>query len=168
MEQPENDASMPISIRHELCPGDVGYITYLHGLIYAREQGWDYTFDAYVAVPLAEFARSISSQECIWIVEQEGRIVGSVAVVKFSDNQAQLRWLLLEPKVRGLGLGRRLVNEVVEFCRAAEYSSVFLWTVDLLTTATKLYQSIGFEKNQEMTHELWGSVVTEVRYDLDL
>jgi GNAT superfamily N-acetyltransferase len=124
-----------ISIRNDLQPGDVGYITYLHGILYAPEQGWDHTFDAYVAIPLSEFAKSHSSRERIWIAEKEGRIVGSVAIVKFSEKVAQLRWLLLDPEVRGQGLGRRLVEESLNFCRKAEYSSVFLWTVNTLPLA---------------------------------
>lgn len=157
-----------VSLRHDLRQGDVGYITYLHGTLYAQDQGWDYTFDAYVAIPLAEFARSQSSRERIWILEKEGRIVGSVAVVKFSDKEAQLRWLLLDPSVRGQGIGRSLAEEALEFCRTAGYSSVFLWTVKTLTIATKLYQSLGFRAIEEQTHELWGSIVTEVRYNLEL
>jgi N-acetylglutamate synthase-like GNAT family acetyltransferase len=155
-----------ISIRHDLRPGDVGYIIYLHAILYAPEQGWDHTFDAYVAMPLAEFARSHSSRERIWIAEKEGRIVGSVAIVKVSEKEAQLRWLLLDPVVRGLGLGRRLVKDALDFSRNAEYSSVFLWTVKTLSVATSLYQSLGFRKTQETTHEIWGNIVTEVRYEL--
>jgi GNAT superfamily N-acetyltransferase len=160
--------SASVSLRHDLRPGDVGYITYLHGTLYAQDQGWDHTFDAYVATPLAEFARSQSSRERIWILEKDGRIVGSAAVVRFSDREAQLRWLLMDPSVRGQGLGRWLAEEALEFCRTAGYFSVFLWTVKTLTIATKLYQSLGFREIQEQTHELWGSIVTEVRYDLDL
>jgi hypothetical protein len=74
-----------ISIRHHLSPGDVGYIIYLHGILYAPEQGWDHTFDSYVAIPLAEFAKSHSSAERSWIVEKERRIVWSTAIVKFSE-----------------------------------------------------------------------------------
>ena len=157
-----------ISIRNNLQPGDVGYITYLHGILYAPEQGWDHTFDAYVAIPLAEFAKSQSSRERIWIAEREGRIVGSVAIVKFSKKEAQLRWLLLALDVRGRGLGRRLFEEALDFCRKAEYSSVFLWTVNTLPVAAMLYQSAGFKQTEELTHELWGRVVTEVRYELTL
>ena len=157
-----------ISIRNDLQPGDVGYITYLHGTLYALEQGWNHTFDAYVAVPLSMFAKSQSSRERIWIVEKEGRIAGSMAIVKFSDTEAQLRWLLLNPEVRGQGLGRRLVEEGLDFCRKARYSSVFLWTVSTLPIATMLYQSMGFKKTEELTHELWGNIVTELKYDLVL
>jgi len=157
-----------VSIRHDLRPGDVGYITYLHGTLYAPEQGWDHTFDAYVAIPLAEFAKSQSSQERIWIVERQGRINGSAAIVKLSENEAQLRWLLLHPDVRGRGLGRRLVEEALDFCRDVGYSSVFLWTVNTLPIAAQLYQSVGFKQTDELTHQLWGSTVTEVRYELAL
>lgn len=168
-------ASASVSLRHDLRPGDVGYITYLHGTLYAQDQGWDYTFDAYVANPLAEFAKlqsnqakSQSAQERIWILEKDGRIVGSVAIVKFSDMVAQLRWLLLDPSVRGKGIGRWLVEDALDFCRTAGYSAVFLWTVKTLAIATKLYKSLGFRETEEQTHELWGSIVTEVRYDLEL
>lgn len=155
-----------ISMRHDLRPGDVGYITYLHGILYAPEQGWDPTFDAYVAIPLAEFARSHESRERIWIVEDGERIVGSIAIVKSSEGTAQLRWLLLHPEVRGHGIGRRLVEEALDFCRDAGYSSVFLWTVDTLPLAAKLYQSVGFKPTEELTHQLWGRMVTEVKYEL--
>jgi N-acetylglutamate synthase-like GNAT family acetyltransferase len=157
-----------ISIRHDLRPGDVGYITYLHGAIYGREKGWDHTFDAYVAVPLATFSKSLSAREQIWIVEADGKIAGSVAIVKSSESTAQLRWLLLEPSLRGFGLGRRLVEEAIQFCSEEGYSSVFLWTISSLSAAAKLYQSLGFKKTEEVTHELWGSTVTEVKYDLIL
>ncbi len=157
-----------VSIRHDLRPGDVGYITYLHGALYAPEQGWDHTFDAYVAIPLAEFAKSKSLRERIWIVEKEERIIGSAAIVKFSEKEAQLRWLLLHPEVRGRGLGRQLVEGALDFCRDVGYSSVFLWTVNTLPIAAQLYKSVGFKQTDELTHELWGSTVTEVRYELAL
>ena len=155
-----------VSIRHELHPGDVGYITYLHGLIYGREQGWDHTFDAYVAVPLSEFSKSHTARERIWIAEMEGKIVGSAAVVESSEIEAQLRWLLLDPDVRGMGLGRLMFEEAVEFCRSAGYSSVFLWTVSTLNAAINLYRSVGFEKVDETTHEIRGRTVTEVKYQM--
>jgi len=166
MSEPFSDRR--ISIRNDLQPGDLGYIAYLHGILYAPEQGWDHTFDAYVAMPLAVFAKSHSSRERIWIAEKGGKIVGSAAIVKFSEKEAQLRWLLLDPDVRGQGLGRRLVEEALDFCRRAEYSSVFLWTVNTLPVSAMLYRAMGFKETEELTHELWGSVVTEVRYELAL
>ena len=157
-----------ISLRHNLRPGDVGYITYLHGILYAPQQGWDHTFDSYVAIPLAEFAKRIGPRERIWIVERAGQIAGSVAIVEFSREEAQLRWLLLHPDLRGRGLGRRLVQEAVAFAREGGYSSIFLWTVDSLPAAAWLYKSAGFREMEVVTHELWGSLVTEVKYELAL
>ena len=157
-----------ISLRHNLRPGDVGYITYLHGILYAPQQGWDHTFDSYVAIALAEFAKRIGPRERIWIVERAGQIAGSVAIVEFSQEEAQLRWLLLHPDLRGRGVGRRLVQEAVAFARDAGYSSIFLWTVDSLPAAAGLYKSAGFREMEVVTHELWGSLVTEVKYELAL
>jgi GNAT superfamily N-acetyltransferase len=171
------DLSPSITIRTDLLPGDIGMVVHLHGAIYAEEQGWDSTFDAYVAGPIAEFVRSRSHRDRIWIVELAAgeakggtskRIVGSVAIVKVSETKAQLRWLLLDPVVRGLGLGRRLAEEAVEFSKSAGYTSIFLWTVRGLEAATGLYESLGFEEKEEKTSEIWGRTVTEVRYDLRL
>lgn len=163
-----NNRKSSISIRHEMHPGDVGYITYLHGKIYADEQGWDHTFDAYVAIPLAEFSKSYSPRDRIWIVENEEKIVGSAAIVKFSDSVGQLRWLLLDESVRGIGLGRLLVGDALKFSLDAGYSNVFLWTVEALTIATNLYESFGFRKTQRETHNIWGDTVTEAKYELTL
>lgn len=160
--------STNIKIRHDLRPGDVGYLIHLHGLLYAQECKWDYTFEAYVAGPLSEFATSHGERARIWIVEKDEKLVGSVAILEASRQQAQLRWLLLHPDVRGQGIGRLLVEDAIGFCKACGYSSIFLWTVSTLTAAAHLYSSVGFRLTEEKTHERWGAVLTEQRYDLNL
>jgi len=155
-------------MRHDLHPGDIGYIIYMHGIFHALEQGWDHTFEVYVAVPLAEFAQSKSSREKIWILEEGDRIAGSVAIVKRTEEEAQLRWLLLEPEIRGRGIGRWLVEEALDFSRISGYESIFLWTVETLYIAANLYRSVGFVQRERLTHEIWGSTVTEVKYELPL
>ena len=112
-----------IKIRHNLKPGDIGHLTYLHGVLYAKEYGWDHTLEAYVAPPLAKFATSQTGRERIWIVEKDAEIAGSIAIVEGSEAEAQLRWLLLRPDVRGHGIGRLLVEEAIAFCRDCGYSS---------------------------------------------
>ena len=154
-----------VRFRNQLKPGDIGYITYLHGILYAQEYGWDYTFETYVAVPLAEFAKEHNDRERIWIVEKDGHIAGSVAIVEASLSKAQLRWMLLAPELRGVGLGRYLVETALDFCKQHGYSTVFLWTVSLLTVATRLYQSVGFQLTEEKTHSIWGAQLTEQRYE---
>ncbi|MGV8175451.1 MAG: GNAT family N-acetyltransferase [Methanothrix sp.] len=107
-------------------------------------------------------------RERIWIVEKDGRIAGSLAIVEFSERMAQLRWLLLRPDLRGQGLGRRMVEEALAFCRDCGYESIFLWTVEGLPESATLYLSAGFKETERVTHEIWGREVTEVRHELHL
>jgi len=171
-------------MRTVLRPGDLGYLTYLHGVLYSREYGWDSTFEAYVAAALAEFVLDHEpARERIWFAELGEEIVGSIAIVRargldeagatgdgdgWGDLVAQLRWFLVHPAARGRGLGRRLLVAALDFCREAGYRRVMLWTERGLTTATRLYRSAGFELTEAVTNERWGRVVTEERYDLVL
>ena len=160
--------SADVRVRNDLKPGDIGYLTYLHGVLYAAEYGWDHTFEAYVAGPLAKFALSPGLRERIWIVEKDGAVAGSVAIVEASRDEAQLRWLLLHPDLRGRGIGRALLREAIDFSKEQGYSLLFLWTVSTLAAALHLYQAAGFHLTEEKTHELWGAVLTEQRYALKL
>jgi len=157
-----------LTIRHNFQPGDIGSIVYLHGVLYAEEYGYDLSFESYVAGPLAEFATNIKTREKIWIIEKNNKIVGSMAIVEYSNDEAQLRWLLLHPDIRRRGLGKKLIDEAITFCQAKGYSSIFLWTEDLLAPAANLYKSKGFQLTEEKTHEIWGMELTEQRYELKL
>src|SRR5437868_14062215 len=112
-----DDERAAITVRAGLRPGDVGGVVRLHGLVYARECGFDPTFEAYVAAPLAEFVRRGSARERLWIAEGEGRIIGCVAVIAAAPEAAQLRWFLVDPAARGRGLAKRLLGEAVAFSR---------------------------------------------------
>ncbi len=160
-------AKLPVTVRHELGPGDIGRIVFLHGTFCAREYGFDSTFEAYVAEPLTLFARSRSERNRIWVAERGDRIVGCVAIVGVSDDEAQSRWLLVDPSARGKGLGRRLLSDALAFAQQRSYKSVFLWTVRALTAAAHLYRSVGFRKVAEKPGE-WGVAVAEEKYVLDL
>jgi ribosomal protein S18 acetylase RimI-like enzyme len=152
-------------LRTELKPGDLGWIVHRHGVIYAREYGFDHTFEAYVAGPLADFAKRAHPRDRIWIAEREGRFLGCVAIVGASTQTAQLRWFLVEPEARGLGLGKRLLREAVAFADAAGYDSIILWTVSSLTVAAHLYRGAGFRKAEEKPGRLWGVDVIEEKYE---
>jgi N-acetylglutamate synthase-like GNAT family acetyltransferase len=164
------DRALPdgISIRHEPEPGDIGYLVYLHGHLYAQEFGWDATFEAGMAGPLATFATSLAERDRLWLVEDRGHLAGSNAVEEKSETEAELRWLLLHPDLRGEGIGRLLVEESVAFCRYKEYQTVYLWTVKVLEAATQLYKSVGFDLTDERQEERWGESVTMQRYELQL
>lgn len=157
-----------ISLRHDLKPGEIGHIIYLHGSLYAQEYGYDINFESYVAKPLSDFVINIREREKIWLLEQDDELLGSMAIVEHGKSEAQLRWLLLHPDIRGLGLGKELVSDAISFCRSCGYSSIFLWTESILIPAAELYKSKGFVLTEEKTHELWGSILTEQRYELKL
>lgn len=157
-----------ITIRKDLRPGDLGYITYLHGKLYAEEYGFDATFEPYVAVPLSEFSVRKNNRECIWVVEKTGRVRGSIAIVEYSDTTAQLRWLILHPEIRGRGMGKKLVDEAVNFSRNMRYPSIFLWTVSGLKSAAAIYEKKGFCLTDTRKNVIWGRELTEERYELAL
>ncbi len=154
-----------ITLRTNLQPGDVGTIVYLHGILYAREYGFDAAFEAYVAGPLAEFVCRASDRERLWIAERDGRVVGCVAIVAVTEQTAQLRWFLVDPSARGAGLGRRLLLEALAFCEEREYPTVILWTERSLTAAAHLYESLGFRKVAAKPGRLWGRDVVEEKYE---
>jgi len=166
---PDFPALDRVKVRHDLRPGDIGSVVSLHGILYAREYNYDHTFEAYVAAGIAEFALSFDPQkDRLWIAEAEREIIGSIAIVKRAESEAQLRWFLIHPNWRGLGLGRILLRKALQFCEQGGYKTVFLWTVSYLGAATHLYKSAGFEKTEEKTSKLWGHAVTEERYVLHL
>jgi GNAT superfamily N-acetyltransferase len=153
-------------IRHELRPGDLGMVIHLHGVLYAREYGLDTSFEPYVAKPLADFAMSGAGR--LWIAEGDGRVVGSIAVVDAEDGVGQLRWFLLAPEARGAGLGRRLLETALTYCRDRGMRHVFLWSFAQLGDALRLYERAGFQVTETNKAHLWGDERTEVRMDLDL
>jgi GNAT superfamily N-acetyltransferase len=154
------------TIRNTLKPGDFGAIVYLHGHLYAEEYGFDHTFEPYVARPLADFVLSPPDRQRIWMVETAEAVMGSVAIVRVSDTAAQLRWLLVHPQLRGTGIGRRLVTSAVDFSRSSGYETVFLWTLEMLNAATRLYREAGFELTESKSHRIWGQQLTEQRFEL--
>jgi len=158
-----------IAIRSDLRPGDLGRIVALHGEIYAREYGFGAGFEAYVCETLAEFGRSVQPErDRLWIAEIDGRLAGSIGILGRAGNAAQLRCLLLAPEGRGYGLGRRLIETAIAFCRDAGYASVFLWTVQGLPAAAHLYAAAGFTRTDVLPPSDWGVPVVEERYELAL
>lgn len=156
-------------IRHELKPGDIGYLIYLHGNLYAKEYKYDQTFEVYVAHALVEFVKAFNPyRDRIWIAEAEGRIVGSVAIVRSTKLEAQLRWYLVHPDYRGRGLGKILIQEALNFCKDRKYNSVFLWTTSELTTAANIYMQAGFKKKEVKSHNVWGKFIAEEKYELQI
>lgn len=154
-----------IRVRNSIKPGDVEEIISLHGIVYAQEYGFDKTFEQYVAEPLRKFAASHTAREKIWIVEQRDTIQGSLAVVKSDETKAQLRWFLVHPHLRRKGIGKKLIDEAIQFAKENGYASLFLWTVSILDVANKIYTTAGFQLTEEKAHTIWGKYLIEQRYE---
>lgn len=170
---PEEDPDF--TWHHEFHPGDLGRIVSAHGEVYGREFGWPGAgFEAAVAEGLGAFARAYperaaTGRDHVWIAGRTGIYAGSVAVEEIVPGRsAQLRWLIVTPAARGLGLGKRLADAVVARCRGRGLATVRLFTTPGQAAAIDLYRKLGFRKVGEEPHDGWGFATVLERYELTL
>ncbi len=150
-------------------PGDLGWVVQRNGAVYAAEFGWDTSYEALVARIVADYSdHKDPDAEAAWIAEVDGVPAGCVFCVRENAETARLRLLLVEPWARGLGIGARLVEEVVAFARRAGYSQVTLWTNDVLAGARRIYQRAGFSLDNESGHHSFGHDLTGQNWSLRL
>ena len=164
---PRTEPRTPYILRSHQ-PGDMGWVVHRHGVLYSQEYGYDETFEALVAEIAAKFIQHLDPRrERCWIAEKDGEIVGSVFLVRESlksKTVAKLRLLYVEPSARGLGIGKRLVDECLRFARQAGYKKIVLWTQSELPAARHVYQAAGFRLVQHKKHRSWGreDLVSEI------
>lgn len=152
-------------------PGAIGRIAELHGTYYYQHWGFHLFFESKVAIELSEFLRRFNeSRDGFWVASVEDKIVGSIAIDGIhSDRQgAHLRWFIIAPESQGQGIGSRLLNETIGFCRKKEYGRIYLWTFAGLHPARHLYEKFGFKLCEERNGEQWGKAVTEQKFELIL
>ena len=164
----ERKEPSPITLRAHR-PGDMGWVVQAHGRLYFEERGWGERFEALVAEIAAAFINNFDkNRERCWIAEMDGEPVGCVFLVKQDKATAKLRLLLVEPKARGRGLGRRLVEECIACARANGYRKLVLWTQSNLAAARAIYSKTGFTKVKEEKHASFGVKLTGEYWELKL
>jgi len=157
-----------IHIRTELKPGDIGYVIYMHGHLYKKEYNYGIEFETYVAEGLAEFYKQYDAKkDRVWICEHRNKIVGFLLLMHRGDI-AQLRYFILEPEYRGIGLGNKLMLLYMDHLKQCNYKASYLWTTDELPASAHLYQKFGFKLTEQKPSNAFGKRVNEQRYDLVL
>ena len=158
-----------ITIRNKLQPGDLGYLIYLHGKLYKQEYNYGIQFEMYVAEGLQEFFKNYDlKKDRIWICEHEEKIIGSLLLMHRQNTSAQLRYFLIAPEYRSLGLGKKLMQLFIDFFYECNYRSCYLWTTDELISAASLYKRFGFILSEEKMSSVFGKKVKEQRYNLKI
>jgi len=150
-------------------PGDIGWVVQSHGALYAADYGFDSSFEALVAEIAGKFLATFDrSRERCWIAEIDGAPVGSVFLVRHTDQIAKLRLLLVDPAGRGQKLGYRLVDECITFARQCGYRGITLWTQSILLAARKIYQDKGFVLVASEPHRSFGQDLVGETWELKL
>ena len=152
-------------------PGSIGRISEIHGTYYREYWGFGIYFEAKVATELSEFlTRYEKSRDGIWLAVMDKRVEGSVIIdgIDGGNKGAHLRWFILSDALRGKGVGRRLINRAIDFCRQKPYKKVYLWTFEGLDTARHLYESVGFKLVKQRSGNQWGAEVIEQCFELNI
>ena len=162
-------AQRDLLIRPADQPGDLGWVVLAHGEIYAREYGYDTSFEALIARIVADYATGHDpAREGAWIAQAGDSRIGCVFCIAIDDRTAQLRILLVDPAGRGLGAGSALVRTCMDFARQAGYTGMRLWTQDNLTDARRIYLAHGFRLTGEQPHHSFGHDMVGQTYEADL
>lgn len=155
-----------LSIRNELRPGDLGTIVRLHGVLYSQEYNYGLSFESYVAQGLAEFYQQYDPErDRVWIVEDGDEMVGFMLLMHRGEKMCQLRYYLLLSPYRGMGIGKRLMEEYMQWLNEKNYEHSYLWTTNELPAAASLYTRYGFILTEEKSSDTFGKAVIEQRYD---
>ncbi len=160
-----------IQVNKDYVPGAIGRVVELHGVYYHRHWGFDLYFETMVATDLSTFLKRYNeSRDGFWTVSEKGRVEASISIdgIDADGKGAHLRWFIVAEHLHGQGVGHRLINTAIDFCREKKYSTVYLWTFEGLHIARQLYEKNGFSLMEECPGTDWGVQVKEQRLELKL
>jgi DNA-binding MarR family transcriptional regulator/N-acetylglutamate synthase-like GNAT family acetyltransferase len=159
--------NLPIIRTH--LPGDLGTVTHFHGKYYADTYGYSEIFEAFVAKEFSEFILDFDTKKSIfYVVEKNGKVEGSIALQHRSNTSAQLRFFYLSPALRGLGIGKTLMNNIMNFAKKTKYKHIYLWTHKGLDSAQMIYAKNGFKLTETKIHSLWKENLEEQMWEVNL
>ncbi|UPK67153.1 bifunctional helix-turn-helix transcriptional regulator/GNAT family N-acetyltransferase [Chitinophaga filiformis] len=158
-----------ITYRRDLQPGDAGFIMHMHGSLYAKEAGYNLEYETHICKTFYEFLEAYnSSKDQVFLAMHGNQIIGSIAVLGHSRYATQMRWFLVHPDYRGLGIGQRLLTEAINAAKEKLFQKIYLITTAQQVAATTLFKKNGFRKSGEKHMPMWGLQLTEERYEIDL
>jgi GNAT superfamily N-acetyltransferase len=160
-----------VKIENGYVPGSLGRVAELHGVYYHNHWGFGLFFEAKVATELSEFLKRYNEcRDGFWTVSAGGRVEGAIAIdgLRAEDKGAHLRWFIISDALRGKGLGNRLIDAAIGFCRNRDFRKVYLWTFEGLNAARRLYEKNGFRLVEARSGTQWGTEVKEQRFELCL
>jgi ribosomal protein S18 acetylase RimI-like enzyme len=158
-----------IAIRTDLRSGDIGYVIYMHGNLYKKEYGYGISMETYIADGFSEFGKNYDpKKDRVWVAEYENKIVGFLLLMHRENYTAQLRYFILDPEFRGIGLGKKLAGLYLDYLKEKGYRSSYLWTTNELFAAAHIYKKMGFNLTEEFESTAFGKALKEQRYDLFL
>jgi GNAT superfamily N-acetyltransferase len=167
----ERVSTSDVEIARGYLPGSIGRVSELHGTYYHDHWGFGLIFEAKVATELSELlGRYDEKRDGFWTALLEGRVEGAIAIdgIHAESEGAHLRWFIMSDALRGRGIGNRLINAAIEFCRSKGHKQVYLWTFEGLNAAGRLYEKSGFKLVEQNRGTRWGIEVNEQRYELRL
>ena len=150
-------------------PGAIGKITELHGRYYSKESGFGLHFEVKVATEMSEFLKRFDeTHDGFWLACLDGEIVGSIAIdgIGIESEGMHLRWFIVDPVHHGKGIGSRLLETAIDFCRQKSAKRIYLWTVSGLDASRHLYEKYGFTLCHEDEGSTWGIKTTEQTFEL--
>jgi GNAT superfamily N-acetyltransferase len=142
------------SVETSYRPGCLGRMIALQTEVYHPIFGAGRAFEVSRANDMAKFFGDYDAKrDGLFLAVLDGEIVGSIVIDGREAGGPELRWFALEPKARGYGIGKKLLQTALESCQSKGYERVHLITSPRLETAIHLYKKAGFQQTREFVDE---------------